>query len=104
MVAYLDSTQCRSVSISSYFGETHAAPCGVCDFCLEQKQKPIQVSEFESISKEITTKLKEQSRTTEELLAGIGRLRQEKFWEVLNFLQSEKIIESDADGKVRLRV
>jgi ATP-dependent DNA helicase RecQ len=35
MIAYLQETiQCRTQFINQYFGDTAAAPCGICDVCL----------------------------------------------------------------------
>ena len=33
MIAYLQTTACRSVFLVSYFGEEHPSECGVCDNC-----------------------------------------------------------------------
>lgn len=34
-----DSTQCRSVSLLDYFGETTAEPCGKCDVCRARRRQ-----------------------------------------------------------------
>ncbi|MCL7987983.1 RecQ family ATP-dependent DNA helicase [Sphingobacterium sp. lm-10] len=31
---YLDTENCRSIALLTYFGESKSAPCGVCDLCL----------------------------------------------------------------------
>ena len=33
-IAYAENKKCRSQKLLSYFGETEAKPCGVCDVCL----------------------------------------------------------------------
>ena len=39
MIAYADnSTECRSVVLSRYFGDTSVEPCGCCDVCLEKRR------------------------------------------------------------------
>ena len=35
-----DDTQCRSVTILSYFGENTSTPCGRCDICRRDRKKP----------------------------------------------------------------
>ena len=37
MIAYLQTTACRSVFLVSYFGEEHPSECGVCDNCVGGK-------------------------------------------------------------------
>ena len=40
--AYLDTKNCRSISIREYFGEKAAAPCGECDLCLIRQHRSNQ--------------------------------------------------------------
>ncbi|MBR9825517.1 MAG: DNA helicase RecQ [Alphaproteobacteria bacterium] len=35
LLAYCEATQCRRVTLLSYFGENEAKPCGNCDICLD---------------------------------------------------------------------
>jgi len=38
MLAYIDNTsECRSVQLAAYFGQTVTEPCGCCDVCLRRK-------------------------------------------------------------------
>ena len=38
--AYADNERfCRSQMLLGYFGETDAQPCGMCDICLQHKDK-----------------------------------------------------------------
>ena len=38
MMAYIDNTsECRSVQLAAYFGQTVAEPCGCCDVCMRSK-------------------------------------------------------------------
>jgi ATP-dependent DNA helicase RecQ len=39
---------CRSQSIASYFGDTAAKPCGICDNCLREKNTKLPKAEFEA--------------------------------------------------------
>ncbi len=40
MIRYAENTtQCRSVMLENYFGDTQAKPCGVCDICLAMRQE-----------------------------------------------------------------
>lgn len=40
--AYLDTKNCRSISIREYFGEKDATPCGECDLCLIRQHRANQ--------------------------------------------------------------
>lgn len=51
VLSYLDSKVCRSIQLLSYFGETHAKPCGNCDLCLIRAHK-----------NNISTKIRQQIR------------------------------------------
>lgn len=40
MQQYADNdTECRSMVLQRYFGDTEATPCGVCDICLSRRKK-----------------------------------------------------------------
>ena len=39
MIRYAYGKACRSQMMQEYFGEKGAQPCGICDYCLQQKQK-----------------------------------------------------------------
>ncbi len=51
MIAYADSdTECRSVMLGRYFGDSDVAECGICDVCLARKRngrlpQPPQIEE-----------------------------------------------------------
>lgn len=57
MYAYLDTKDCRSIALQTYFGETTETPCGVCDLCLTRQHRA-----------DLHGKLKEEIKTA--LLAG----------------------------------
>ena len=45
MVAYIETTLCRSRFISTYFGDDAAKECGVCDNCLKRKRCSLPAEE-----------------------------------------------------------
>ena len=60
MQEYVKSTgQCRSVMLLRYFGEKGARPCGMCDVCLEEKQRNLSDADFRRIRLEIISLLRE---------------------------------------------
>jgi ATP-dependent DNA helicase RecQ len=103
MKAYATTPECRSRFIGNYFGEEDAGTCGICDSCLQKKDAPLSQEEFRQIAVRITTELKQQAWTMNDLLEKIRPVRKEKAWKVIEFLQSEHKIVCDAKGMLRLR-
>ena len=65
MLSYAQSdTECRSVTLQRYFGDTEAVPCGVCDVCLAQKRNRRDEA---TVREEILSLLREESLSTREL-------------------------------------
>ena len=83
-------TICRSKYIADYF-EASDKPCGVCDNCLLQKRKPINIYEFEEISNTILQKIPIEGILITSLLQQ-HKYSKEKYWEVLEFLEQQELI------------
>ena len=83
-------TICRSKYIADYF-EASDKPCGVCDNCLLQKRKPINIDEFEEISNTILQKIPIEGILITSLLQQ-HKYSKEKYWEVLEFLEQQELI------------
>ncbi len=49
-----NDTVCRNIQLSHYFGEKNGIKCGICDVCIAENKPKIK-TDFESISKEITS-------------------------------------------------
>ncbi|HVK96454.1 MAG TPA: RecQ family zinc-binding domain-containing protein, partial [Flavisolibacter sp.] len=96
---YINCSTCRSQFISKYFGDALANACSICDNCLNQKSVQLTTAEFDKIALAIKEQLFESEATVDELLSRI-REKKEKTWKVLQFLQSEKIIQARPNGKI----
>jgi len=101
MIAYAKSTNsCKSAIIRKYFGDTEALPCGICDYCLTEKSRPLTSDKkqklLQAIEKLAQTE-KHPERIRKELKAGLHH-----FTECFQFLVAEKIIALDADGLIIL--
>ena len=60
MVGYAENTtECRSVILSNYFGDSSAEPCGHCDVCLAKKRNAKSEDSAEAVEKRIVESLNE---------------------------------------------
>jgi ATP-dependent DNA helicase RecQ len=103
MINYSRATECRSKFISDYFGQKDAAACGTCDNCIQKNAGTVSAEEFEKISAIITRTLTGTNLTMPQLLEKIGKVRKEKAWKVIEFLQSEEKISADKSGLLYLK-
>ncbi len=81
---------CRSSFISAYFGDDAVKPCGVCDNCLARKNHELSEEEFKNIERAINQSVPENGIAMKTLLEQLKAIKKEKFWKVLEFLQSER--------------
>ena len=103
MIAYTKESNCRSHFISIYFGDKSALNCGICDNCLRKKATNLSTEEFEKISGFISQQLSKRQLTASALVDELKTIKKEKAWKVLEFLQSEKKIEADGKGFLKLK-
>lgn len=101
MIAYArENNKCRSQFIGLYFGDEKAATCGVCDFCLRQKNKNISEKEFSIIETSIQNS-PNHSIAIHTLFKTCEAINPTRIWEILNFLQAETKIEISEDKTIR---
>lgn len=104
MIAYIrGEMECRSRMISTYFGESQARPCGICDNCLRQKAVQLTREEFETLQHRIINIVKYESLPARDLLGKLSGFKKEKAWKVLEFLQAENKIEMNPSGLVTFK-
>jgi len=77
--------------------------CGICDNCLRKKATNLSTEEFEKISGFISQQLSKRQLTASALVDELKTIKKEKAWKVLEFLQSEKKIEADGKGFLKLK-
>jgi ATP-dependent DNA helicase RecQ len=102
IIAYIKTTDCRSIVINTYFGDSSTAPCGTCDNCRRSKNNPLSTAEFERIYGSFKSKLAAQPLTATDLLQDLNGVQKEKAWQVICFLQAEKKLYTDAYGRLTL--
>ena len=101
MIEYIKkSTGCRSKHIASYFTDTGINACGICDNCINEKVIYISTEEFNFISHRILELTKHALVSIEVILNNLRGTKKEKIWKVLDYLQAEKIIQTDKDGNI----
>ncbi len=104
MADFINGTACRSRMIAEYFGDDKVPDCGICDNCLQRKSRELDSGEFREIQQKILEILgKDKSFTTRDLQDQLKNIKKENFWKVIEFLQAEKKIEVNAEGKVTTR-
>jgi ATP-dependent DNA helicase RecQ len=98
---YVQQTiRCRSKMIGSYFGDTSVKACGICDNCINQNDLVISIEEFEMIAGKIFQNVAQQPLMSRELIKKLTGIKKEKFWKVIDYLQSEKKIKISGEGKI----
>jgi ATP-dependent DNA helicase RecQ len=103
MMGYAKEAHCRSRYISIYFGDAAPKDCGICDNCLHKKTTGLSSEEFERIVVMISGWLSQKQLTAVELIDQMQNIKKEKAWKVIEFLQTEKKIEADDQGLLRLK-
>ena len=99
---YIQQTNtCRSQLIASYFNDRTIKKCGICDNCINQNDVVISIEEFENIAAKIFQHLAEKPILPDELMKKLANVRREKFWKVTDYLQAEKKIHFNKEGKMQ---
>jgi ATP-dependent DNA helicase RecQ len=96
-----NKTTCRSKLIAQYFNDNNVKQCGICDNCIELKNTPVSIADFDIIASTIYTAIKDKAISIKELLANATKIEKEKRWTVINYLQAEEKIIVTADGYLK---
>lgn len=95
-----NSLECRSKQIASYFNAEVKNNCGICDNCINQKEIVISTEEFEAIAGHISLSIDRGLYSISELLGHFSKIKKEKYWKVLDYLQAEQKIILNKEGKL----
>jgi ATP-dependent DNA helicase RecQ len=91
---------CRSKQIALYFNAPIEKNCGICDNCINKQVVNISKEEFEIIKETILSAINNNAVAINDLLQNLTKTRKEKFWKVLDYLQSEEKVVLNKEGKL----
>ncbi|MDB5253017.1 MAG: ATP-dependent helicase RecQ [Flaviaesturariibacter sp.] len=102
MIAYAKTNSCRSLFINHYFGDADESPCGICDSCLQRKEKPLSGDELTAVESRIGDLLLAGPMAPGELVGNLAGIPKSKAWQAITFLQGENRLMVDEKGRVSL--
>ncbi|MEZ4942579.1 MAG: ATP-dependent DNA helicase RecQ [Saprospiraceae bacterium] len=101
-IRYAETLHCRSRQLLTYFGETDAEPCGICDVCTGRNRSEVPEDLFIVLERKISAVLKKEALPAAEVLKAFSERRQEQVARVIGYLLDEgKLIENE-DGLLQL--
>jgi ATP-dependent DNA helicase RecQ len=102
MIAFTeDSNTCRSVFIANYFNDKNLADCNNCDNCKNSNRISLTPTTFKNISDAIQNQLQDDATPYSKLEKALHNFDKEHIHEVIQFMQSEHKIKTDAWGNFR---
>ncbi len=93
-----DNTVCRTRQLVSYFGETTADDCGICDVCVDKKKNTS--ADFYTIAKAVENVLQQNALTVAELGKAVA-INTANLQPVLDFLIDKGNLTTTPDGKLK---
>jgi ATP-dependent DNA helicase RecQ len=73
MLAYVNTSKCRSIQLLAYFNEPNAPKCGVCDVCLREKREQNADEIYQQIADEIMEAISTAPLGLEQLVSALTR-------------------------------
>ncbi|MCB0444780.1 MAG: ATP-dependent DNA helicase RecQ [Gelidibacter sp.] len=102
VIAYInDDTTCKSVQLSTYFGEPNTKPCGTCSVCISKKSPP-KATNFKTISHHIIVQLENQPLSSRALIEH-SNYTEKQVLDTLKVLLEHHIIELTTNNTYKLK-
>jgi ATP-dependent DNA helicase RecQ len=95
-----NTTLCRSFQLLNYFNELQAKRCGKCDVCIERNKIELSELEFDSVLAIVKPLLLEKPRSMEEIMAGAGKINEDKIIKVIQWLLDNDKIHYSTEQKL----
>ncbi len=95
-IEYATAHRCRSQQLLAYFDEK-SSPCGVCDVCLDNREKGLSKADYERYKLKIRSLLKREKLTEPELLESFSSSRQGNVLKALSYLLDEGAVAKEKD-------
>lgn len=89
MVRYIETEDCRQLSLMRYFGQKETIPCGICDVCLQKKQTVSCPDK--AVRKFILERLQQQDTELKELVHSSGIQEQQVIAQIRVLLDENRI-------------
>jgi len=97
----LPEQTCRSSYLAAYFGDTAVQACGICDYCLAQKNTELNPAKVKAITERILSLIPPEGIAAKDLILNIRMAKKEQLWDILSFLQTEGVVIIDGFGVVK---
>lgn len=100
-IAYAEENKiCRSIQLLSYFGETSAEKCGICDVCLGRNVEHVKPEDYDRYKSKILSMLIKESITEEQIFQSFHPKHATRLAKILEFMLDEGLIKRDDSGNM----
>jgi ATP-dependent DNA helicase RecQ len=96
-IEYAELDVCRSQQLLHYFGQLDASACGICDVCIESKNRSLAGEEFEVLKDKIQRLLKRESLTLKDIVDSFAEKQRTKVIQTIGFLLDEGILKKEGE-------
>ncbi len=96
-ISYAETPVCRSQQLLRYFGETEAAPCGICDVCLGRHRRELSDADFNKLKEKIQRVLAREPLPLAEVVASFSPKWEQRVIQTLEYLLDEGAIRQNED-------
>ncbi len=99
----MNTLTCRSILIGRYFNDLGVQPCGICDNCINNRDRPLPENLFKELSGELLSQLKIQPLLYTDVENKLNKYEKTHLVKVIDYLRAEHIIFTDSQGYFRIK-